>query len=1026
MTDLSGQTYGNYRLDAALGEGALGEVYRATESTTGHIVALKVFRADLCADAGFVARFLTLVPKLAAITGRQIASPLDWGQTEGRCFLTLRFFPAGSLRQRLDDRDEVWNRPIESSLDRLSQAASAVAELHRQGVVHGDLRPENLLLEQANDAPISVHLADFALADLVEQQLLIGAPAYLSPEQLAGQAPDRRGDIYALGVILYEILTGAQPFATASFSDAIYLHSQLEPVPPRTLRPDLPVAVEAIVLRCLAKDPAARYASAAALAADLHAIADEMRPVVVSDGQERDEPDTLEYPLLPEVATTTIVLQLSEPANLTLTPGEQQTVTIMLENHGRVDAQVGLTIEGTPAGWIILPDEEIVVTPGERRECALAIMIARDPHYSAGEYPVIFRATPRNDPGAGTTATALWTVRAFTEGELTLSQSSEGERGESRYTLQLHNSGNAPLRRTLAISTTAPLIGQIAPDTVDLDPDATATIDLTISWPRRVFGRVRQQPFTVEALSTSATPLKAAGFFTQRPIIPFWLTSVALVMLLAMIAAAIVFGPALVSNRNAVAPSPTADVAAQRAPAVAVGTGEVTSTPPVIATTSPRSTVTATAPAPLALSSTSVSFGTVPVGSNAVQNIQVRNTTSGVLTFQQIRIEGANAGDFTRAGPCGLDPLDINLTCPLTVIFSPSGNGNRVARLTITLTDGTMQAVNLSGVATGGSLGTPQIAPPTKSPPPLAGARGGQAAAILTAGRKLLLTGGSNGPNSLKSVEIYDLTTNTWVGGRDMSEARAGHTATTLPDGMVVVLGGRGGAQTLKSGEIYDPATQAWSAFPALTTERESHTTTLLVDGRTRGYRLLVLGGRGENGLALTSGEIYDSNTRSWTDSPRLISDGRAGHTATVLNDTAQETPRILIVGGIDSGNQPAPARIFDPRGGGDWTDVPGEPAELIARSDFSATFVEATGQVLFIGGITGRTETGMVTIYDPAAAPESAWREAGDLLATPRAGHTATMLPYGRILIAGGRSGPRELTSTELFDPTRIIPPQP
>ncbi len=1026
MTDLSGQTYGNYRLDAALGEGALAEVYRATESTTGRIVALKLFRADLCAAADFVSRFLALAPKLAAVTGSQLASPLDWGEAEGRCYLTLRFFPDGSLRQRLDAVGEVRNGPIDSRLILLSQAASAVAELHQQGFVHGDLRPENLLLGRANETPPQVHLADFALADLVEQQLMIGAPAYLSPEQLAGRVPDRRGDIYALGVILYETLTGAQPFATTSFSDAIYLHSQLEPVPPRTLRPDLPATVEAIVLRCLAKDPAARYASAAALAADLSAIADELRPTAATDAQEIDELNTLAHPLLPELAATTIVLQLPESASLTFTPGEPQTFTIVLENHGSVTAQIGLAVEGAPAEWVTLPSAEVAIAPGEREELALAITVARDPHHSAGEYPVIFRATSRDDPDAGATATALWTVRAFTEGELTLTPGSAGAHGEARYTLQLHNSGNAPLRRTLAISAAAPLTGQIAPDTVDLDPDITATIDLTITAPRRVFGRVRQQPFTVEAISTSATPLTTAGFFTQRPIVPLWLAPVIIVVLAAAIAGAFVFGPLLVGSFSAVAPSPTAVVVAQGDPTVAAAAAvEVTPAPSAVATTTPRSTVAAT-PGPLALSSTNLSFGTVPVGGNAVQNIQVRNTTTRTLTFQQIRIDGTNATDFTRAGPCGLDPLDVNLACPLTVIFSPSGSGSRVARLTITLTDGAIQAVNLSGVASGSSLGTPQIAPPAKPSPPLAGARGGQAAAIMATGRKLLLTGGRNGPNSLKSVEIYDLTTNTWVGGRDMSEARAGHTATTLPNGMVVVLGGRGGAQTLKSAEIYDPATQGWAAFPALTVEREGHTTTLLVDARTRGYRLLVLGGRGPNGLALTSGEIYDSNTRSWTESPRLIPDGRAGHTATVLNGAAQDAPRLLIVGGLDGGNQPAPARIFDPLGSGGWTDVAGEPAELSARSDFSATLVTATGQVLFIGGTTGRTDTSMVTIYDPAAAPENAWREAGELLTAPRAEHTATLLPYGRILITGGKNGSRELTSTELFDPARLTTTQP
>ena len=174
----------------------------------------------------------------------------------------------------------------------------------------------------------------------------------------------------------------------------------------------------------------------------------------------------------------------------------------------------------------------------------------------------------------------------------------------------------------------------------------------------------------------------------------------------------------------------------------------------------------------------------------------MRNTTARALTFGRIQIDGANAGDFSRAGPCGLDRLDVGQTCALTVIFSPSGSGTRTARLTISLADGTSQALELSGVAAIRPSGTPSIAAPTRPVPPLAGARSGQAAALVADGRRLLVAGGRNGANILKSVETYDLATNTWSGGRDLGEARAGHTATVLPDGKVVVIGGRGGTQT--------------------------------------------------------------------------------------------------------------------------------------------------------------------------------------------------------------------------------------
>src|SRR5262249_51823877 len=156
---------------------------------------------------------------------------------------------------------------------------------------------------------------------------------------------------------------------------------------------------------------------------------------------------------------------------------------------------------------------------------------------------------------------------------------------------------------------------------------------------------------------------------------------------------------------------------------------------------------------------------------------------------------------------------------------------------------------------------------------------------------------------------------NTWSGTRDMSVPRAGHTATTLPDGTVLVLGGRSGQSTLKSAEIYDPSTQTWSAFPPMMAAREGHTAPLLTHPHGSGFRILVLGGRDQNGTVLTSGEIYDSATRAWTATPDLIPGGRAGHTATLLKAEGQGTASILVVGGTDQNGDPAPAQLYDTAG---------------------------------------------------------------------------------------------------------------
>ncbi len=279
MTDLAGEIYGHYRLDQAIGEGGLGAVYLATDGRDARSVALKLFRADLCAEAGFVARLRELAPRLIGLDSPQIVPLTDWGEVAGRAYLVSPLLESGSLRQHLDSGADWRDRPLSETLALFSQAASGVADLHQNGIVHGDIRPENIFIEHPGTADERLRVADYGLGELVAARYLVGKPAYIPPEQLSGQPADRRGDIYSLGVVLYELLTGAQPFAATSFSDAIALHEQLTPVPPRALRPAIPAVVEAFILRCLAHDPDARYISAAALAADLRALADELRSV---------------------------------------------------------------------------------------------------------------------------------------------------------------------------------------------------------------------------------------------------------------------------------------------------------------------------------------------------------------------------------------------------------------------------------------------------------------------------------------------------------------------------------------------------------------------------------------------------------------------------------------------------------------------------------------------------------------------------------------------------------------------------
>ncbi len=986
MMDMTGQIIGNYRLIAPLDDDGRVACYRTTDPLTGQALVLALLPDDPAASVQDLAR-------LAALTGPHIVPILDWGTAAGWRYLALPKLRGGSARRLLTATDDGRSQSPRAAIALVRQAAEEVGYAHARGIIHGELRPERLLLDEAEPERGVGGWVRVALFGLGGAEPVPEARPYAAPERLRGEFATARGDVYALGAILSEALIGHPHVAGTATRTG-----DMSPGNGAALAP----ALDAILRRCLAAEPAARYADANELAVAL-------RAVLADVPQDRSAPGA---------SGLTIALT---PAALVLTPGEPTTLRVALGTGTGTPQRLTLSFEGAPAGWLTATPEEVLVAPGALEERTLTVTATRDAHEPAGEYPVVIRAAPRADAAGDASVRTIWTLRPFAAGTLTLAPADD----RTTQTIRLHNQGNASQRHTLTVTTAPPLTATIAPATLDLDPDESATATVRLAAPRRLIGRAMQNSFTVEARVAGAAPLRATGDFVQPARVPLWALPLVLLALVAIacgIALAVypqgsatlglpAPGPTMIA---ALGPTPTTESPALGAP-TAIAIADTVS-----ANGTPRNAGTPRAGEPLTLSVIRLDFGSVPIGGNAVQTLQVKNVSGRPVTFAGIQITGSAAEDFVRAGPCGLEALDIAQNCPLTIIFTPSGLGTRGARLEVTPAGGTTQFVTLVGNATTTPIGTPQIDPPEGPPPPLAGARSGQAAALLADGRRLLVAGGRNGQNLLKSVEVYDLSRNSWSSTRDMSVPRVGHSATTLPDGTVLVIGGRGNGGPLRTAEVYDPATGNWSPFPALTTAREGHSATVIVDGRTRGYQILVLGGIDQSGVVLTSGERYDSTTNTWTALARLIPDGRARHTATLLPAADNETPRILVVGGVTLAGDPAPARLFDPSGAGSWRAVADEPAGLFARTNFTATHIAATGQIIFIGGTNGSVESGAIVSYDPVTAR---WSEPDDGLASGRAGQSATLLPYGRILLVGGKQGGRETATTVLLDPAQFAP---
>lgn len=278
--DLIGQTLGQYRIEAPLGSGGMGQVYRGVHKLLGRPAAIKVMQASLAANPDFQTRFLQEARAASSLRHPNIVEIYDFGEQSGNLYLVMELMMDGSLRTLLKHSGG-QPLPLPVGLDLVFQAANGLAAAHALNMVHRDIKPDNLLLNRLSSpqqaaGQYQLKIGDFGLARLIQGGGLtstgmpMGTLAYMSPEQCQGKQLDGRSDLYSLGVVLYEVITGYQPFQINDFGDALNKHMNVVPPAPRQQRPNLPPLVEEITLRCLAKKPQDRYATAAELAAALH------------------------------------------------------------------------------------------------------------------------------------------------------------------------------------------------------------------------------------------------------------------------------------------------------------------------------------------------------------------------------------------------------------------------------------------------------------------------------------------------------------------------------------------------------------------------------------------------------------------------------------------------------------------------------------------------------------------------------------------------------------------------------------
>ncbi len=256
---------GRYRIVALLGRGGMGEVYRADDLKLGQTVALKFLPAALAADPARLSRFLNEVRLARQVTHPSVCRVHDIGDAAGLHFISMEYVDGEDLASLLR---RIGRLPKEKAAEIARQICAGLGAAHDRGVLHRDLKPANVMIDERGKA----RLSDFGLAVSPGEQAqgeLAGTPAYMAPEQFDGRGASEKSDIYALGLVLYELFTGKRVFDGRSATEIARQHREVEPPEPSSVVRDLEPAVEHAILRCLAKDPAKRPASAVAVAAEL-------------------------------------------------------------------------------------------------------------------------------------------------------------------------------------------------------------------------------------------------------------------------------------------------------------------------------------------------------------------------------------------------------------------------------------------------------------------------------------------------------------------------------------------------------------------------------------------------------------------------------------------------------------------------------------------------------------------------------------------------------------------------------------
>lgn len=264
--------YGRYEIVEELGRGSMGVVYKAYDPNIDRIIALKVLRPDRVTSKAFVERFLKEAKAIGRLSHPNIVAVYDVGQDHGTIYIAMEFLEGTPLNDLIAKGEMEIKEVIRIAL----QVAKALDYAHKKGIVHRDIKPSNIIITPEGE----VKLTDFGIAHIDDPSMphqtqageILGTPAYMSPEQVLGRSIEGSADIFSLGIVIYEMVTGTRPFKGPNLAAIFNAITQIEPEPPDKIRKDCPQALSRIIMKCLEKEPARRFQTAGELVAELQKL----------------------------------------------------------------------------------------------------------------------------------------------------------------------------------------------------------------------------------------------------------------------------------------------------------------------------------------------------------------------------------------------------------------------------------------------------------------------------------------------------------------------------------------------------------------------------------------------------------------------------------------------------------------------------------------------------------------------------------------------------------------------------------